>query len=92
MSLRTYYMEKKMRDGLVGLFCSGYRDVWTRGVKRGEPRRCMVTGSTIKSGEAAWRPITNRNNRMDRISDGGMKQLEAIHKSQLRHRKGEERL
>src|SRR3989304_2008379 len=76
--MRTYYLAKRMNDNLVQLFCAEFRDLWTRGRKRGESRRCLVTGTYIKSGDWAWRPITNGNNRMDRISDKGIEQLERI--------------
>jgi hypothetical protein len=78
VSLRTYYLDKRLANGIVKLFANGYRDLWTRGRIRGRDKRCMVTGSVLKSGMQAWRPITNGNNRMDRISDAGIAQLESI--------------
>ena len=73
-----YYFDRRLGDGIVKLFANGYRDLWTRVRIRGMDKRCMVTGEVLKSGVHAWRPITNGNNRMDRISDAGIKQLEYI--------------
>lgn len=37
--------------------------------------KCCVTGDAISKGSQAFRPITNLNNRMDRISMAGMIKL-----------------
>ena len=76
--MRTYYLEKRQAEGIVTLYCSGFRDLWTRARIRGRERRCVVTGDALKSGDFAWRPITNGSNRMDRISDAWITQLERI--------------
>lgn len=51
------------------------RDLWTRQKLR-KSVKCAVTSRAIETGGQAWSPVTNGNNRMDRISDEGMTRLE----------------
>lgn len=47
------------------------RDIWPR-CKVRKTWECQVSQSKINSGDTAYRPMTNGNNRMHRISKTGM--------------------
>lgn len=44
--------------------------------------RCEVNSHEIPAGKHAWRPVTNANNRMHRISEEGMRDLVSQHQSE----------
>lgn len=73
--MTSYQFVKRMSEELVVLKSYLYQDIWDRGTAR-KVSICQVTGEEIKKGDSSWRPITNGNNRMHRISDAGIKQLE----------------
>jgi hypothetical protein len=62
------YSLKKLGDGLYGLeHIRWRRQLWTI-CKVRKDHKCVMTGKSIKKGEDAYRPITNRGNRYERIS------------------------
>lgn len=76
MRVRRYYFVKRLTPGIVLLVQPGCdQQMWTR-VKIRRERRCSVTGQHIEKGKIAWSPLTNENNRMDRITDAGIRRLE----------------
>jgi len=48
--------------------------IWVRAKMRKE-WKCRVTEQPIRKGDIAWRPVTDANNRMHRISGGGISHL-----------------
>lgn len=48
--------------------------IWVRAQTR-KDWECKITGQPIAKGAWGWRPITNANNRMHRISEAGMERL-----------------
>ena len=50
------------------------RQIWTK-CKMRKLHKCSVTGKTIEKGDTAFRPITNSNNRSDRITFDGIEEL-----------------
>ena len=61
-----------MGEGVVGLVDSEYgQQVWAS-CKTRKHHVCIITRLGIKKGGMAYRPITNKGNRMKRISMAGM--------------------
>ena len=59
-------------DRLVRIVNSEHgRQLWSA-CKVRKTHKCMVTKKRIDKGEEAYRPLTNSNNRADRISLAGM--------------------
>lgn len=65
------FLEERMKDELVLLGHPIFgRQLWST-VKVRKSKYCIVTGAPLK-GKEAFSPVTNGNNRMDRISILGM--------------------
>jgi hypothetical protein len=80
--MKRYYFARRLGKDIVvlewedSLRDGRHRNVWTRMKLRGRERVCAVTNTTVAQGSIAWSPITNGQNRMDRICDGGIEELE----------------
>lgn len=62
------YSKKKLSDGLWGIEHIRWgRQLWSICKVRKE-HICVITGTEIKKGDSAYRPITNGGNRYERIS------------------------
>ncbi len=67
-----YQLVKVMSEGLVGLTHPKYgRQMWHR-CKVRKYWDCEVSDRRIHPSDNAWRPVTNGQNRMHRISNYGM--------------------
>lgn len=73
--MRRYRFSARRTFKLVTLEWINGLDIWTL-VKLRTPKRCAITGKPLAAGQHAYSPITNGDNRMDRISEDGMKLLE----------------
>jgi hypothetical protein len=76
--MNRYVLLNDLADGIVRLRWTNSRSIsrwddmlWTK-VKLRKERKCAVTGAMIQKGSVAWSPVTNGNNRMDRISQEGI--------------------
>ncbi len=76
MAMRmSYTLVKVIGEGLVGLDHPEYgRQIWSR-CKVRKIWDCKASEKRIRPGEGAWRPVTNGQNRMHRISNFGMNYL-----------------
>lgn len=67
----NYYLlhtKKQLGDGLYGLKNRRWgRQLWSI-VKVQKKHRCVITGELIEKGSLAYRPITDRGNRYERIA------------------------
>ncbi len=62
------YSLKYLSEGMVALEHIRWgRQLWSICKIRKE-RKCVMTGKLIKKGEHAYRPITNKGNRYERIA------------------------
>ena len=62
-------------EGLIGLTDSEFgNQLWARCRMR-KAHICQILKRTIRKGEQAYRPVTNKGNRMRRISESGMRSL-----------------
>ncbi len=72
MTTRTdsdYVIDMAGTDGIAMMTHPRYgRQVWVRCQVR-KDSRCTVTGAVIRKGQTAYRPLTNQNNRMERICE-----------------------
>ena len=76
MPVNLYKFGTRLADDLCGLIHPRYgRQIWSK-VKMKKVAKCIVTGKPLGPGSIAYRPITNGSNRMRRISEEGMKELE----------------
>ena len=58
---------KYLSDGLFGIEHIRYgRQLWAKAKTR-KDHHCVITGTIIKKGQQAYRPITNAGNRYERI-------------------------
>ncbi len=65
----NYHIDMASTEGIALLTHPRYgRQVWVRSQVR-KSCRCAVTGSAIRPGQTAYRPITNSSNRMERICE-----------------------
>jgi hypothetical protein len=71
----TYTHIDSFDPGVEGLQHLMYgKQMWTLGKTRKE-HKCCILGLIIPKGSKCFRPLTNKNNRMKRISELGMEQL-----------------
>jgi hypothetical protein len=56
-----------LADGMAVLQVDGRRRVWTR-VRLRKPRLCSATQRTLPTGSLAYRPVSNGDDRMLRVS------------------------
>lgn len=76
--LLEYKMIKRLSEAVVVLsWKNGINDLWSR-TKIRKCKNCEITDEKIDKGEYAWIPITNGYNRMHRISDAGIIELENL--------------
>jgi hypothetical protein len=67
MRADSYRFLKRLGDGLVVLDCGEYGEqLWSQ-TKTRKPFRCALCNKDGKSGDEAFRPLTNAHNRMERI-------------------------
>lgn len=76
--MNGYTFVKRVAKGVVILRWAGNDEtsMWTL-VKLREPHTCRITGKALDVGDMAWKPVTNKNNRMHRIGGDGMRKLDA---------------
>ncbi len=76
-----YQIYTASTDGIALIEHGRYgRQVWVRCALR-KPATCAVTGRPMPAGATAFRPLTNQNNRMVRISEQVIN--ESFHASHL---------
>lgn len=69
--MSRYYLSyslKQLDEGLYSLEHIRWRRQWWTECKVRKDHKCVITGVEIKKGEQAYRPITNKGNRYERIA------------------------
>lgn len=73
-----YKFKHRMNEDLVVLTHPKYgQQIWVKS-KPSKNLRCVVLGEYVRKGTIMYHPITNACNRMERISEKGMKLLESM--------------
>jgi len=75
--MKEYTYGEKLTEKIIVLHSQYGTQIFTICTARKE-HKCVVMGIVINKGDLCYRPNTNKNNRMKRISIDGMSELESL--------------
>jgi hypothetical protein len=78
--MKLFKIDKVINDGFIRAETEYGFQLWSRTRSR-QQRRCSLTGQPIEVRDTIWMPMTNANNRADRIRDDVMQKHIAEHQA-----------